>query len=69
MSLTEGWTENQGEFSNEEGVTIKREYGKTPNGNELGGSWVYRVKGEFVDYDQYFIDLCNRYGLKPKSWI
>lgn len=29
-------------YKNDDGSTIQREYGKTPNGNEFGGRWVYR---------------------------
>ena len=40
--------------------TIMREYGKTPNGNDLNGRWVLRVDGVLVDFDQYRNDLIER---------
>jgi hypothetical protein len=42
------------------GYTLKREYGKTPNGNDLNGKWVLRIGGVFVDFDQYRSDLIER---------
>lgn len=40
---------------------MKREQGKTPNGNELGNRWVLRNdKGEWIDFDQYRFDLAER---------
>jgi hypothetical protein len=48
-------------------VTMQREYGATPNGNPLGGKWVLRVAGDFVDYDQYRTDLAERNGFRFES--
>lgn len=42
------------------GFVIRREYGKTPNGNDLNGNWVLRKNGEFVDFDRYRLDLEER---------
>ena len=40
---------------------ISREYGKTPNGNDLGGMWVLRDgDSNFVDFDKYVHDLAER---------
>lgn len=47
-------------YSNPSGYSMTREYGKTPNGNDLEGEWVLRKNGEFVDFDQYRIDLAER---------
>lgn len=41
-------------------LTMQREYGLTPNGNSLGGQWVLRKEGEFVDFDRYRNDLAER---------
>lgn len=44
-----------------EGHTMKRENGKTPNGNELNMAWVLRNSaGRPIDYDQYRYDLLER---------
>lgn len=41
--------------------TMKRENGKTPNGNELNNAWVLRnLAGRPIDYDQYRHDLLER---------
>lgn len=46
------------------GETLKREYGKTPNGNDLNGQWVYRGnKGNFIDFNQYRHDISEKYNL------
>lgn len=46
-------------------LTMKREYGTTPNGNPMSGRWVVRNKaGEMVDFDQYANDLAERLRLK-----
>jgi hypothetical protein len=42
---------------------MAREYGETPNGNKLGGRWVLRIAGRFVDFDQYRSDLAERNGI------
>lgn len=49
----------------EGGFTMKREYGETPNGNDMAGMWVLRnSKGKLVDFDQYRFDIIERRGLK-----
>jgi hypothetical protein len=46
-------------------LTIQREHGLTPNGNQLGGRWVVRdAGGNMVDFDQYLNDLFSRYELE-----
>lgn len=48
------------------GLTARREYGVTPNGNPVGGRWVLRdAAGGWVDFDQYRHDLWERNGLRP----
>jgi len=48
----------------ENGFVMKRENGKTPNGNELNGRWVLRDEnGDFIDFDQYRHDLADRHNL------
>ena len=55
------------EYLSDKGHTVKREYGKTPNGNDLGGWWVYRnTKGDFKDFSQYRADLAFRNHLELK---
>ncbi len=52
---------------NDEGKSwsLKREYGKTPNGNPINGFWVLRdPDGKFIDYDQSRNDLEFRRNLK-----
>lgn len=46
-------------------IAVKREYGKTPNGNDFNGFWVYRdAQGKYIDHDRYLNDLCERQGFK-----
>lgn len=41
--------------------TLAREYGRTPNGTAINGSWVLRNEiGEWVDFSQYRADLMER---------
>ena len=50
------------EFDN--GSTLQRENGKTPNGNKMGGKWVLRDNtGALVDFDTYRNDVAERNGL------
>lgn len=49
----------------ESGETLAREYGKTPNGNNLNGRWVLRdPNGKLIAFDQYRNDLAEAYELK-----
>ena len=51
-------------IENNEG-TLCREYGKTPNGNNFNGSWVFRdEKGNMIDFDKYRHDLFARNGIE-----
>lgn len=56
------------QFQSDEGSTLQREYGKTPNGNDIGGRWVLRSpEGTMIDFDQYRYDIAERHGLKLES--
>jgi hypothetical protein len=46
------------------GYVLNREYGKTPNGNDLNGKWVLRLDGKFIDFDKYRNDLIERHNIK-----
>ena len=53
------------EYRAADGTTVQREYGKTPNGNNVGGAWVLRdVEGEWIDHDTYINDLRERNKLE-----
>ena len=54
---------------NDKLYTIQREYGKTPNGNDLNGRWVLRKQGEFIDFDKYRYDLLERYDLRSRDCV
>ena len=43
-----------------ENFEIKREFGTTPNGNNMNGRWVLRENGKLLDFDQYRYDLMDR---------
>lgn len=44
--------------------TLRRESGKTPQGNDMDGQWVYRdANGNFLDYSSYRHDLADRFNL------
>ena len=50
--------------------SIKREYGKTPNGNYLEGRWVLRGhEGEYIDFDRYRSDLFERNNIESNQVI
>lgn len=52
------------QYQAEDGRSMSREYGETPNGNPLGGRWVLRSPTEeFLDFDQYRHDLAERNNL------
>lgn len=49
-------------------MTMTREEGKTPNGNELNDKWVLRTEaGMMVDFDQYRSDLAERNDIYLES--
>lgn len=51
-------------YKSADGWKMKREYGKSPNGNDFNGHWVLRnPAGEFVDFDKYRSDLMERHDL------
>lgn len=58
------WWDQSQRYESSFGHIVQREYGKTPNGNDLNGCWVLRDNGILVDYDQYRIDLAERRGLE-----
>lgn len=49
--------------SEDKHITLAREEGETPNGNPIGGRWVLRVDGEFIDFDQFRYDIGQRHNL------
>lgn len=55
--------EHHGGYLSEDGHTMRREHGLTPNNNELGGQWVLRdPSGQWIDFDKYRYDLADRNG-------
>ncbi len=51
-------------YSSTDGYRMAREYGKTPNGNDLHGRWVLRDSTDkFIDFDQYRNDLVERHEI------
>lgn len=57
----------QGEDSyvTDEGHTMRREEGLTPNGNPIRGRWVLRnADGSWIGYDENRLDLATRYGFR-----
>lgn len=52
-------------YRTEDGWVMKREFGKSPHGNDLGGHWVLRdEKGTFIDCDQYRNALISLYNFR-----
>ncbi len=45
-------------------LAMQREYGKTPNGNNMNGRWVLRHDGDMLDFDQYRHDLAERNNIE-----
>ena len=49
------------QYASAAGHKMAREHGKTPNGNDLRGSWVLRDSaGEMIDFDWNMHDLLER---------
>lgn len=48
---------------------IAREYGQSPEGNPLMGSWVIRnfFTGDYIDHDRHRTDLAERHAIKLES--
>jgi len=54
-----------GTYSNDLGYTLGREYGKTPNGNNMRGRWVLRDNNsKMLDFDRYINDISERHEIK-----
>jgi len=52
----------------EDDYTMKREYGETPNGNDMAGRWVLRDEdNEIVDFNKYRNDIIDAYNLTIKE--
>lgn len=58
------------EYRSKCGVVLKREYGKTPNGNLMNGRWVLRnPTGDMLGFDKYRHDLAEVHNLRLlNSW-
>lgn len=55
---------SENSYISSQGLSIHREYGKTPNGNDMSGRWVLRdSKNNMIDFDQYRNDLADRNNL------
>ena len=53
-----------------DGMTMKRECGKTPNDNPMYGRWVLRdSNGIMIDFNSYRHDLAEQYDLTLISEI
>jgi hypothetical protein len=52
-------------YTSDSGLTImRREFGQTPNGNDMAGRWVLRdSKNNIIDLDQFRNDLAERNNL------
>ena len=51
-------------YKSDGGAMVRREYGKTPVGNDVAGRWVYRDRdGKWIDCDQFRNDLFERNGI------
>jgi len=62
------YLQNEVAYSNHDRqLTINREYGNTPNGNQIDGRWVLRVNGVFIDVDRHRHDLMERHSLRIAS--
>lgn len=49
------------QYTSSDRHTFAREHGKTPNGNNLFGQWVFRSPdGNFIDFDTYRSALAER---------
>jgi len=52
----------------ENGYRLRREDGKTPNGNDMNMRWVLRSdSGCFIDFDKYRSDIADRNELSIYS--
>ncbi len=47
----------------EDDTSMRREYGLTPEGNEIDGRWVLRDRyGHWIDVDKYRYDIAPRHN-------
>lgn len=57
--------ESNQSYCSDDGWSLNREQGETPNGEPIDGRWVLRNPlGEFLDVDQYRHDMAARHKLK-----
>jgi hypothetical protein len=57
------------QYKHDDGSTVQREYGKTPEGNDFNGRWVFRNKdGEIIDFNKYRSDLCSKWKIKLEPY-
>lgn len=47
-----------------EPITMQREEGLTPNGDDIRNRWVLRIDGKFIDYDNSRYNLAERNNVK-----
>lgn len=58
-------TEVNKAYTSEDYWSMRREWGQTPNGNDLEGRWVLRdEKGLWIDFDANRNDLAERNDLE-----
>ena len=64
MFEVDGKCEENG-YRSEDGVwTMKREQGKTPDGNEINGRWVLRENDVYKAMGQYRNDVAERFDMQ-----
>lgn len=57
-----------GMYIGEDGGYFEREFGKTPNGNDIAGRWVLRdAQHKFIDVDAYRNDMAERHNISLRG--
>jgi hypothetical protein len=52
-------------YSVQGGGQVRREWGQTPNGNQMAVRWVYRDgAGNLIDFNRYRHDLFEHHNLR-----
>jgi hypothetical protein len=64
MFAVDGDCEKNGYRSEDGTMTLKRENGKTPSGNNINHHWVLREDGVYLTKGQYRIDIAERFDLR-----
>ena len=59
---------NETRYESCDGFVMQREYGISPNGNQINGFWVLRDKfGTWIGFDQYRYNLAELHSFELET--